>query len=99
MPRMKHCATCDVREDAANMQLEARQQLKAFLLRHGRIYPCKTAWSRMHLRWIADRRFGQSADQLAFAEYQHAVEDTQARVERLSGALGHSALVNRSHRW
>ncbi|PQV42969.1 transposase IS116/IS110/IS902 family protein [Paraburkholderia sp. BL21I4N1] len=74
------------------MRLKARQQLKAFLLRQGRVYPGKTAWSRMHLRWLADQRFEQSADQLAFAEYRHAVEDTHARVERLNGALEHSAL-------
>lgn len=81
------------REDAVNMRLKARQQLKAFLLRQGRIYPGKTAWSRMHLRWLADQRFEQSADQLAFAEYQHAVEDSHARVERLSAALEHSVLT------
>jgi transposase len=53
------------REDAVNMRLRARQQLKAFLLRQDRRYAGKTSWTRMHQRWIADQRFSQPADQIA----------------------------------
>jgi transposase len=45
------------REDAVNMRLKVRQQLKAFLLRQDRRYVGKTSWTKMHQRWIADQRF------------------------------------------
>jgi DNA-binding beta-propeller fold protein YncE len=41
--------------------MKARQQLKAFLLRHGRIYAGKTSWSKTHARWLTDQSFEQAA--------------------------------------
>ena len=43
---------CRAREDAVGMRLKVRQQLKAFLLRHGRIYPGKTSWTKSHAHWV-----------------------------------------------
>src|SRR4029078_238391 len=60
------------REDAVNMRLKTRQQLKAFLLRQDRRYAGKTSWTKLHQRWIADQHFGQPADQVALTEYQLA---------------------------
>ena len=31
-----------------------RQQVSAFMLKHGRIFPRKTAWGARHLRWLQD---------------------------------------------
>ena len=62
------------REDAVDARVKARQQLKAFLLRAGRLYEGKTAWTKMHERWIADQRFDEPADQIALTEYQLAVQ-------------------------
>jgi transposase len=45
------------REDAVGMRLKTRQQLQAFLLRHGRRYPGRTNWTKSHERWIAEQRF------------------------------------------
>ena len=75
------------REDAVNMRLKVRQQLKAFLLRQDRRYTGKTSWTKMHQRWIADQRFDQVADQIALAEYQLAVQGADERVQRLTVAL------------
>ncbi len=75
------------REDAVNMRLKVRQQLKAFLLRQDRRYAGKTSWTRLHQRWIADQRFSQPADQIALTEYQLAVQAAEERVQRLTAAL------------
>jgi transposase len=75
------------REDAVNMRLKARQQMKAFLLRQARRYPGKTSWTKSHERWIADQRFDHEADRIALAEYQLAVQAGEQRVQRLTTAL------------
>jgi transposase len=38
------------REDAKYTQTKARQRVQSFLLRHGRRYPGRSPWGRMHLR-------------------------------------------------
>ncbi|CAB3819378.1 IS110 family transposase ISCARN28 [Achromobacter animicus] len=78
------------REDAVNLRLQARQQLKAFLLRQGRRYPGKTSWNKTHQRWIAEQHFDHPADYIALAEYQLAVQAAQDRVQRLTTALEHA---------
>jgi len=75
------------REDAVNLRLKVRQQLKGFLLRQGRRYDGKTSWTKMHHRWVADQRFDQQADQITLTEYHLAVQAAQDRVQRLSAAL------------
>lgn len=79
---------CRAREDAVGARLKARQQLKAFLLRHDRRYPGKTSWNKSHERWIAEQRFDHAGERVALAEYQLAVQAAEQRVERLTGALG-----------
>jgi transposase len=41
------------RDDAKNAERVARHHLSKFLLRHGRRYPGKTAWTQQHLQWFA----------------------------------------------
>jgi transposase len=79
------------REDAVNLRLKARQQLKAFLLRQERRYPGKTSWTKMHERWITEQRFDQAADQIALTEYQLAAQAAQERVQRFGEALAQAA--------
>lgn len=78
---------CRAREDAVAARLKARQQLKAFLLRHERRYPGKTSWNKSHERWIAEQRFDHAGERIALAEYQLAVQAAERRVERLTDAL------------
>ena len=78
---------CRAMEDAVGMRLKARQQLKAFLLRHGRIYPGKTSWTKSHVHWIAEQRFEHLGERIALGEYQLAVQSSEERVQRLTSAL------------
>lgn len=75
------------REDAVGARLKARQQLKAFLLRHARRYPGKTSWTKSHEHWIAGLRFDHEGDRIALAEYQLAAQAAEQRVQRLTSAL------------
>lgn len=72
------------REDAKRAERTARHHLAKFLLRCGRIYPGKTSWSVKHLDWVRQQRFGHQAQQRVLADYLHAVEESSARVQRLT---------------
>jgi transposase len=80
------------REDAVAARLKARQQLKALLLRHGRRYSGKSSWTEAHERYLGKVSFDHPAQDLAFAEYRHAVREAHERVERLTAALRDQAL-------
>lgn len=75
------------REDAVNARVQARHQLKGFLLRHGVRYKGKTSWCATHYRWLATLNLGTGAAQIAFTEYWLAVKIADERVERLGKAL------------
>jgi transposase len=75
------------REDAVNSRVQARHQLKGFLLRHDIRYTGKTSWSIAYYRWLSTLNFGAGATQTAFTEYWRAVEAADERVERLTKAL------------
>jgi transposase len=75
------------REDAVNSRVQARHQLKGFLLRHDVRYTGKTAWCGAYYRWLATLNFGAGAAQTAFTEYWQAVKSADDRVERLTKAL------------
>ena len=53
----------------------ARQHLQSFLLRHGRVFGGRAAWTRAHARWLGEQGFDHPAQQLVLAEYRQAVED------------------------
>jgi transposase len=75
------------REDAVNARTQVRHQLKGYLLRHGLRYPAKTAWSKGFYRWLGTLTFDGRPAQIAFAEYQQAVQAADERVARLTEAL------------
>jgi len=60
-----------------------RQQVSAFLLRHGRQFPRKTAWSRGYLRWLQEQTFDHPAHQIVLQEAIEAVRLGKERLERL----------------
>jgi transposase len=69
---------------AATMQRQtARQQLLAFLLRHGRSYPGIKTWGRSHYLWLSDQKFERPAQQAVFQDYVNAVRDGEDRVKRI----------------
>ena len=77
------------RVDAVRARLKARQQLQSLLLRHGRRYSGKTAWTAAHERYLAEISFAHPAQDIAFTEYRQAVGADEARVKRLTQALAH----------
>jgi transposase len=85
------------RVDAVRARLKARQQLKAILLRHGRRYSGKTSWTAAHERYLATICFKHPAQDIAYAEYRHAVGEGEARVQRLSQSLSQQVEGWRMH--
>jgi transposase len=72
------------REAAMEDLRKKRQQLQSFLLRHGRIYPGLRSWTLVHARWLSNLTFEHPAQYLVLREYRQAIEDAEARLERLT---------------
>ncbi len=74
-----------MRSCAASVRVlrRVRQQLTGFLLRHGCVRAGKN-WALVHQRWLATPRFEQPAQQIVLEDYIQAVEEAQARCERLT---------------
>lgn len=94
VPDTEHEAMRDLiraRIAAVEAVRRTRQQLLSFLLRHGRIYKNGIKhWSKRHRRWLGDQRFDHPAQQIAFEEYNRAIEqaeDRRLRLERQIEAL------------
>jgi transposase len=72
------------REDAKKAERKARQQLNAFLLRHGLHYCGKSHWSLAHWRWISDIKMEHEAQQFTLQEYVDTVRSGSERVDRIT---------------
>src|SRR5208337_1737385 len=72
------------REDSKTAERKARQQLNAFLLRHGLIYSGKSHWSLAHWRWISDIKMEHEAQQFTLQKYVDTVRSCSERVERIT---------------
>lgn len=79
---------CAAAKDALK---RARQQLQSFLLRHGRIYGGRTAWTKAHKLWLCDQKFEHPAHHIVLAEYRQAIEDAEVRLTRLTGQVAEAA--------
>jgi len=75
------------RGDAMMALMRARQQLLAFLLRHGRTYPVGKPWTLRHRRWLAGQAFEQDAHRIVFQDYVEAVWAAQDRREQLEARI------------
>lgn len=90
VPDPNHEAMRDLvraRMDAVGQLMRARQQLLAFLLRHGRGYSAGRNWTQRHRAWLAGQVFEQPAHQLVFQDYVEAVWSAQDRRDALSGRI------------
>ena len=68
------------REDAKRDETQARQRLRGFLLRHGRVYrEGKSGWTQRHFRWLEQQKFESPAQQVVFQEYLDTVRERQRR--------------------
>jgi len=61
-----------------------KQQINAFLLRHGISYPGKTKWSKAHQTWLETIKMPRPAQQIAFTEYLDALANSDARIIRIN---------------
>lgn len=64
-----------------------RQQVSAFMLKHGRSFPGKKTWTMRYLRWLQEQAFDHPAHQIALQEMVDAVRLSNERVERIEGAI------------
>ena len=64
-----------------------RQQVGAFMLKHGRVFLRPKTWSMRYLRWIQEQRFEHPAHQIALQEMVEAVHVSKERVRRLEAAI------------
>ncbi|WP_287367625.1 IS110 family transposase [Mesorhizobium sp.] len=64
-----------------------RQQVGAFMLKHGRAYPRTKNWTMRYLRWLQEQRFDYPAHQIALQEMVEAVRISKERVERLERVI------------
>src|SRR5215469_9080485 len=74
------------RLDAARALRRARQQLSGFVLRQGCHYG-RTAWTKLHRRWLAGLKFEQAVHHIVLEDYIAAVEAAEARRDRLTAQI------------
>jgi len=62
------------RIDAMQQLMRCRQQLLAFLLRHGRVYETgRKYWTQRHRQWLAGQNFERPAQCIVFQDYVESV--------------------------
>ena len=87
IPDAAHEALRDLvraRTTAGRVLSKARQHMQSFLLRHDQIYRGVRAWTLAYRRWLTTVRFAHPAQQIILQDYIHAVQDAEARLERLT---------------
>ncbi|MCP3870014.1 MAG: IS110 family transposase [Gammaproteobacteria bacterium] len=85
------------RDDMKGQERKARQQLNAFVLRHGHAWPSnKTRWTQTHYNWLESIRFEQAQLQIVLQAYIDAVKAATQRVaemmDQMMQALPHWSL-------
>ena len=76
------------REDMKGQERKARQQLNAFVLRHGHHWPSgKKRWAQPHFNWLESIKFEQPWLQIVLQEYIDAVKAATQRVADLTDQL------------
>ena len=74
--------------EAAKHQLRARHRLTKFLLRTGQRPPLGLkAWTERYMRWLAQVRYTQPAQEVTRQDCRNEVEHMSARVKRLEEAI------------
>ena len=76
------------RDDMKAQERKARQQLNAFVLRHGHHWPKgKTRWTATHYNWLESITFEHPGLQVVLQEYIDAVKASTQRVAGLTTQL------------
>jgi transposase len=76
------------RDDMKAQERKARQQLNAFVLRHGHHWPReKTRWSKTHFNWLESLKFEHPGQHIVLQEYINAVKAATNRVDDLTSLM------------
>lgn len=76
------------RDDMKAQERKARQQLNAFVLRHGHHWPKgRTRWTPTHVNWLESLRFAHDWQQVVLQEYIDAVKAASRRVADLTAQM------------
>lgn len=79
------------REDHVHLARQAKQRLLAFLLRHGRRYEGRSAWTQAHFNWLQTLKFAHPTQQIVFQEYLDTLLGLRHRVTVLDAQIATSA--------
>jgi len=71
--------------------MNARHRVSKMLLRHGRVYPKPSTWTREHRRWLAAQQFEQPISELTWADLIACVDGLTARKKVLAERIGELA--------
>ena len=72
------------RGDFKGQEQKARQQLNAFVLRHGHHWRGKTRWTQAHYNWLESLQFAHPWQQVVLQEYIETVRAAGARVKDMT---------------
>jgi len=90
IPTADEEAARDVVRDREQVRVDlmrARHRLSKFLLRNGRVWPGKSAWTQRHRAWLARQRFDELDLELVYADLLATVDALSDRRDRLNRAL------------
>ena len=76
------------RDDLKAQERKARQQLNAYVLRHGHVWPSnKTRWTQRHYNWLESLRFPHDWQQVVLQEYIDAAKAASQRVADITAQM------------
>ena len=76
------------RDDLKAQERKARQQLNAYVLRHGHAWPSnKTRWTHTHYHWLESLRFAHDWQQVVLQEYIDAAKAGSNRVADITAQM------------
>ena len=76
------------RDDFKGQERKARQQLNAYVLRHGHAWPPnKTRWTQTHYNWLESLKFPHDWQQVVLQEYIDAVKAGSQRVADITAQM------------
>lgn len=76
------------RDDMKAQERKARQQLNAYVLRHGHSWPAnKTRWTQTHCNWLESLKFAHDWQHVVLQEYIDAVKAASQRVADITAQM------------
>ena len=76
------------REEMKRVELQLKQRVGAFLLRHGKRYTAgKCKWTQRFYRWLSEVKMEFPVQQIVLEDYVEAVKQAEARVKGFEGEL------------